>query len=145
MPKELSAIRTSRLMLLLLFVLAVLLTASCGVNPPEGAAANTQPLSPNEFLFIQKGCIACHTVKEGEAPEQTGPTMVGVVARSNTTLQSPDYTGSAKTVEEYFQESILMPEIHLVPEYEPLMPPTYEAMLTEQEIANLVDYMLTFE
>lgn len=130
------------------FVLAALLLltlAACGVKPPDGAAVNTQPLTQSELLFIQKGCIACHTVTEGDTPEETGPSIVGVVDRTKTTLQSPDYTGDAKTVEDYFRESILQPEIYLVSDYEPLMPQTYQASLTEQEIVDLIEYLLQFE
>lgn len=142
--------------LLLLFISIIFLTA-CGTNSSDTSTTNSAAPSGSELLFIQKGCIACHTVKEGspssegeteeqvETLEQVGPSMVGVATRSVETIKLPDYTGGANTVEAYFKESILTPQIYLVPNYEPLMPQTYEATINEQELTELVNYMLTFK
>ena len=143
----------SNFVLLLLFTSIILLVAcgnSAGADSSSSTTNSTAP-SGSELLFIQKGCIACHTVKEGAAPEQVenpeqiGPSMVGIATRSVETIKHPDYTGSADSVEAYFKESILNPEIYLVPDYEPLMPPTYSETINEQELTELVNYMLTFE
>jgi len=57
----------------------------------------------------------------------------------------PDYTGNAATVEAYIRESILEPEAYTVEGYSPLMPKTYAASLDEEELAALVDYLLTLK
>jgi cytochrome c551/c552 len=146
---------------LFLFFISILLLAACGnsagANSSGSATTNNTTPSGSELLFIQKGCIACHTVEEGTTsseaaasqqaanPEQIGPSMVGVATRSLETIKHPDYTGSADTVEVYLKESILKPEIYVVPDYEPLMPPTYSETINEQELTELVNYMLTFK
>jgi hypothetical protein len=64
--------------------------------------------------------------------------------RSAETIQRPHYTGQAKTVEAYLQESLLAPEVYVVPGFGAgLMPNTYGNDLTKQEIADLVAFMLT--
>ena len=71
--------------------------------------------------------------------------MVGVATRSLETIESSSYTGGATTSEEYIRESILEPQIFIVDGYEPLMPQTYVASLSEQDVTALVNYLLTFE
>ena len=133
----------------LLLLYATLLLAACGgtasgKNSSGRSSDNTVPTGP-AGLFAEKGCIACHSAVTGEDRAELGPTLVGIAARSAETIQSGDYSGEAETVEEYIRESIIEPQVYLVPEYEPLMPQTYESTLNEAELTSLVDYVLTLE
>ncbi|MCB0211435.1 MAG: c-type cytochrome [Anaerolineae bacterium] len=94
-------------------------------------------------VFSQSGCIACHAVSE-DAPPGVGPAMPGVIERAEEAIASPDYSGEAKTVEEYLRESILNPAVYIEPDYQPVMPTTYEDTLTDEQVDQLVEYLQTF-
>jgi cytochrome c551/c552 len=133
----------------LLLLCATLLLAACGgtasgSNSSDSPSSNAVPTGP-AGLFAEKGCIACHSAVTGEDRAELGPTLVGIAARSAETIKSGDYSGEAGTVEEYIRESIIKPQVYLVPEYEPLMPQTYESTLNEEELTSLVDFVLALE
>jgi nitric oxide reductase subunit C len=125
----------------LLVILSLWLSAcgnSAGATNAEALSATLPP------VFTQNGCVACHSI-EPDGPQQLGPTLAGVAGRAAETIAAPDYTGNVNTVEAYIRESILDPGIHIVAGYTPLMPKTYAASLDEEELAELVDYLLTLE
>ncbi|MBN1218251.1 MAG: cytochrome c oxidase subunit II [Anaerolineae bacterium] len=83
-------------------------------------------------LFQQRGCVACHN----DTPNSIGPNLADVFGES---VQ----LASGETVvadEAYLLESIRKPQEKLVASYPPSMP-TYEGILTEQEILQLVEYI----
>ena len=104
---------------------------------PEGDAAN------GETLATSLGCTACHIA----AP--TGPAWPptaeepGIGARAETRIEQPDYTGSAENAHEDLFESIVAPDVYLVPNFADLMPKTYSSQLTDQDMADLIAYMLS--
>jgi mono/diheme cytochrome c family protein len=103
---------------------------------PEGDAAN------GEALATSLGCTACHIA----AP--TGPAWLpgeepGIGARAETRFEQPDYTGNAENAVEYLFESIVSPEVYLVPGFSDLMPHTYGSQLTDQDMADLIAYLLS--
>jgi mono/diheme cytochrome c family protein len=106
---------------------------------PEGDAAN------GETLATSLGCTACHIA----AP--TGPSWPataeepGIGVRAATRIEQPDYTGNAENAHEYLFESIVAPDVYLVPNFQDLMPKTYGSQLTDQDMADLIAYLLTFE
>lgn len=126
---------------LFLLILSLWLSAcgnSAGAANDETSSAHLPP------VFTQNGCIACHSV-EPDGPQQVGPTLAGLAASAAEIIADPNYTGNATTVEAYIQESILEPEAYIVEGYSPLMPKTYAASLDEEELAALVDYLLTLK
>lgn len=106
-------------------------------------AAGGESSNP-EAVFAGSGCIACHAIT-ADAPPGVGPSMVGLVDAATEIINSPDYTGKATTVEEYIHESIVDPAIFLVPDYQPVMPTTYQDTLSEEQISQLVEYLMTFK
>ena len=79
-----------------------------------------------------------------------GPSMAGLARRAGETTASPDYRGQARTTEEYIRESIVDPSAHIVPGPtfsaggQSVMP-SYEKILTAEEIGHLVAYLATFK
>ena len=127
-------------------VLSLLLTAACSSGNAD-ASTNTDGGSQSTEahpLFMERGCIACHVVEPGQEPT-IGPSLVGVATRSVETIQLPNYTGQAETPEAYIRESILEPKIYVVDGYAPLMPGTYAAALTKEDLDELVTYLLTLK
>lgn len=113
-------------------------------EPQQSAPAAGSESSDPETVFTGAGCIACHAINE-DAPPGVGPSMVGLVDFATEVIKSPNYTGKATTVEEYIRESIVDPAIYLVPDYQPVMPTTYQDTLSEEQISQLAEYLLTFK
>jgi hypothetical protein len=51
--------------------------------------------------------------------------------------------GHATTPEQYLFESIVLPNVHVVEGFAPIMPDTYSRTLTEQDVADLIEYLMT--
>ena len=120
----------------------LLILAACGGNQPSAPGATN--LSAGEALYNQNGCLACHALEDGPNAPTAGPVIEGLMARAAETITAEDYTGSATTAEEYVREAIIQPEVYIVPDYLAIMPATYEASLTEDELDTLVEYLKTF-
>ena len=90
------------------------------------------------------GCITCHSLE----PEvvKVGPSHAAVADRAARLVDSPDYEGQAETAEEYLRESILDPNAHIVPGFTPgVMYQRYAEVLTEQQVDDLVAYLMTLK
>jgi cytochrome c oxidase subunit 2 len=97
-----------------------------------GAVEGESMTEAGKRIFEQSGCIACHT----EMPGSVGPPLVGVFGKTENFAD-----GSSIVVdEEYLMESIVDPQAKLVAGYAPAMP-TYQAILSEQQILQLVEYI----
>jgi nitric oxide reductase subunit C len=133
----------NNLMILLIFMvwLAACNNAS-GDTLPDSATLGNGDAEAGQTVFAENGCAACHAVTS-DAPPGIGPSLAGVASRSRETIQKPDYTGAAETVEAYLWESITNPGVYLAQEHGATMPTTYRQSLEDQEIANLVAYLLT--
>jgi cytochrome c2 len=121
-----------------LLALSLWLAACSSSAAAEPKSTNVPP------IFAENGCIACHSV-EPDGSQDLGPSLAGLATRSTQTIADPTYTGEADTVEAYLRESILNPEIYVVSGFTPLMPKTYVASLDEQELTELVNYLLTLK
>lgn len=103
---------------------------------PEGDAA------AGETLAQTLGCTACHiTAPTGPAWLPTGGEP-GIGERAEQRITQPDYTGSAETPEQYLFESIVDPGVYLVEGFTDLMPHTYGQTLTDEQTADLIEYLL---
>ena len=107
---------------------------------PEGDAA------AGEALTVSLGCTACHiTTPTGPAWLPAGE-IPGVGERAAAEFNLPEYTGNATSAEQYLFESIVDPNIYLVPGFASgLMPPTYANTLTDQNMADLIAYLLSLK
>ena len=121
---------------------------------PPGARPVTSadnPIALGEALFraTSPACAACHSVAPGV--NMAGPSMAGLSARAQELISSPDYKGSAKSIEAYIKESIVKPSAHIVPgpaysaDGQSFMPTTYEKDLTPEQIEQLVAYLATLK
>jgi mono/diheme cytochrome c family protein len=107
---------------------------------PEGDAA------AGEALAASLGCTACHiTTPTGPAwmPSADKP---GIGERATTEYTLPEYTGKATSPEQYLFESIADPNVFVVaPFASGLMPQNYANTLTDQNMADLIAYLLTLK
>jgi mono/diheme cytochrome c family protein len=99
---------------------------------PDGVDAEA-----GEQTALSSGCTACHSLLPDVV--QVGPSWYGAGDHAVTRVpgQSPAL---------YLYTSITDPEAFIVPDFPPgLMPNIYNQLLTDEQIANIVAYLLTLE
>ncbi len=130
-----------------LFLILSMFVIACGgkINGASTTQKSDQPLSASEMLFMNNGCVACHTVNASEETDRVGPSMVGLVTRVTENIKEANYTGQATNVEAYIHESIVDPGIYIVEGYIDLMPKTYVSSINEEDQTTLVNYLMTLE
>jgi nitric oxide reductase subunit C len=128
---------------------AALVLSACGGGSSGGSAGDP---ARGEALFKQStigsasapGCSTCHSLNPGETI--VGPSQAGVATRVDAVLKSGQYSGPAKTVEEYLRESIVSPDAHVTEGFQPgVMYPNFGKELSEQELNDLVAYLATLK
>ncbi|HVD38020.1 MAG TPA: c-type cytochrome [Solirubrobacterales bacterium] len=93
-----------------------------------GAAPPKVPGGPGAQVFAGNGCGTCHTFAAAEAGGVTGPNL------------DEELPGESQAAVE---EMIKDPNAEIVKGYPPnVMPQTYEQMLSQKEIEDLVKYLL---
>lgn len=86
-----------------------------------------------EALLTQYGCAACHIVG---AENNVAPSFVDMAERAATSR--PPLTAEA-----YLYESIVHPAVYLVEGYAPSMAQDYRERLTDDELGDIIAYLLT--
>ncbi|HZD11336.1 MAG TPA: c-type cytochrome [Candidatus Binatia bacterium] len=142
-----------RLLATLLIAFSLLLVACGGGGNEEGEAEVPEPQTAGdpargEELYHMTtigdtgapGCTTCHSVQPTDDPLQpspVGPSHYGVADRAANYDQS-------LSAEEYLRQSIVEPDAHIVEGFQPgVMYQNYAEDLTEQQIDDLVAYLLT--
>lgn len=117
---------------------------SAGTQAESGAGvAGSTGGGDGQELFTANGCIACHML-EGDATI-VGPNLSKIGATAAERIAAPDYTGEATTAEEYIHESIVNPNVFIVPDFVPAMPPTYEQSIPPDQLDQLVSYLASLQ
>jgi len=124
-----------------------------GLQPSEGSkkdgsgvALINVPLATGheslEKLFVQSGCAVCHTIPGIEpAKGREGPKLV-LGTNGPLRLADPKYQGTAESVREYIQESILNPGAYVVPGYsDRVMPRWYGKRLNAKALDRIAQYL----
>ena len=68
-------------------------------------------------VYHEQYCGVCHTLTAAGTTGDFGPPHDGMGATAAERIASPTYTGAATTPAEYIRESIVTPEVYLVPEF----------------------------
>lgn len=129
-------------------------TAKVGQPPaPEGGAGKTlgAPAARGQALFSSPpaNCSACHSVSPGV--NLAGPSLAGIATLAGQTVKADDYKGKATDAKSFIKESILEPSAYLVPgpQYSAggtsFMPSNYREQLSEEQVDELVAYLMTLE
>lgn len=97
---------------------------------------------PLEKLFVQSGCAVCHTIPGIDpAKGREGPILV-LGTNGPLRLVDPNYQGTAESVREYIQESILNPGAYIVPGYsDRVMPRWYGKRLNAKSLDRITTYL----
>ncbi len=121
-----------------LWGLLVLVLAAC--NNDDGLKFEDLPAGDatrGEQIFSQhiegaSACNTCHIVGESSA----APDLTGYGARAGSRVDG-------ESAEQYTLNSIITPAKHIVDGYSNLMPRNYEKALSEQQLADLIAYVLS--
>ena len=132
----------------LFVVLAFLLGACGGRNTPAVRGDATRGKSLYEQMTIgpnaAPGCVTCHSLEPGV--RLVGPSHAGLATRAAETIESPNYTGQADTAAGYLRESIVEPNAYIEEGFTAnVMYPKYKEDLSEQDIDDLVAFILTLK
>ena len=118
--------------------------------PHRPVTPESDPIAAGENVFrnATPSCLACHSTTPGI--NLAGPSLAGIASRAEEVLASGNYTGSAEDVAGYIRESIVAPSAHILPGamYSAggmsFMPATYADSLSDEEIDQLVAYLMSF-
>ena len=113
--------------------------------------ADDDDRAQGEHLFraVTPACNACHSTLPGA--DMAGPTLAGMATRASERVASDEYQGDATDAAGYIRESIVEPSAHLVPGAmysageTSFMPAGYSESLSEKQIEQLTEYLLTLK
>ena len=130
-----------RITLIVSFILLFVLTAcgGSGGGPVVGDAGRGEKLYSQATIGTKsaEGCTSCHNYDEAEGPADKAPYTAGTGTRAATRV-------AGMSAEEYIHESIINPNAYVVEGFqEGDMYQTFSEELSEQQIADLVAYLLT--
>lgn len=126
---------TARLSLLSL--LLWLVVAACAPPPAPDVAPPDDPALRTGYEIYGERCQSCHWVTPTDHKGK-GPTLAGLADRAGTTVPGLD-------ARSYVEQSIVLPGAYVVPGYRNNMPDNYAERLYEEEIAALVDYLMSLD
>ena len=108
------------------------------VEPLLPPADESTPEGRGQAVFLQAGCNACHAIS-GISTGNIGPVLDGLASRAGNRV-------SGLTAEEYIHQSIVNPSAYVVEGFaDGIMPPTFGETLTEEQIGDLVAFLLTLQ
>lgn len=119
-------------------------------GPPTGTDINKElpegDPTRGEGLANTKGCVVCHISAPTGPAWLATPDQPGIATRAEAILTDPNYTGNATSAAQYLHESIVLPNVYIVPGFQAgVMPANYGDTLTDQELADLIAYLLTLK
>jgi sulfur-oxidizing protein SoxX len=122
-------------------IIVALVLAACGGSggPVTGDPKRGEDLYNRSTLGKQsaEGCVTCHNYDASEGEEKDAPYTAGTATRAATRVPG-------LSAEEYIHESILSPDDYVVEGWQAGdMYADWGKDLTEQQIADLVSYLLT--
>lgn len=100
------------------------------------ASGTPDPLARGRQLFNQYGCNACHVLGDARAVGVLGPALNDIGARAGAMVPG-------QSAEEYMRLAIVKPNDYIAEGYPAnLMPQDYGLRMPEQELAEMVNYLL---
>ena len=98
-----------------------------------------------EKVALAKVCITCHVNSDGVPRFGADNDLPAILERATLRIDDPAYTGNATTPQEYLIESITDPRLYEVDgDWPESMADNYHD-LPEQDLADLIAWMLTVE
>ena len=107
-------------------------------TPTPSAEEAADPVARGQQVFVSSGCNACHTIS-AISTGTVGPnlTQIGEVAATRE---------EGVSAEDYIHTSIVNPNAHMVEGFPPnVMPQNYEDILSDQQLDDVVAFLLAQE
>ena len=116
--------------------------ATVAPSAPQPAAPGKSNPANGEKLFAAQGCPACHSLKEGD--KIIGPSLYHIGQTAANRIKEAGYRGKAKTAEEYLRESIVEPNVYIVPGFAAgIMLQDFGKKLNAQEVDDMVAWLMS--
>ena len=127
-----------------IFLLALFVSlVACGgepapeSSPGEGVAGDPEAgevLYAQQLIGTQAGCMTCHSLEPDVV--MVGPSLANIGSGAGSRV-------SGMSAEEYLRQSILEPDAHVAEGFAAgIMPASLAGELSEQQVSDLVAYML---
>jgi cytochrome c2 len=117
-------------------------TATVAPSAPQPAPPGKGNPANGEKLFAAQGCSACHSLKEGE--KIIGPSLYHIGQTAANRIKDAGYKGKAKTAEECLRESIVEPNVYVVPGFAAgVMLQDFGKKLSAQDLDDLIAFLIT--
>ena len=127
--------------------------------PPTSAPTSTSVIEIDLDIELPEGdsergrkialkftCIGCHVNNPDFIHFDSAEDLPSIMERGEVRIADPAYQGTATTNLEYILESILLTDIYIVPgDWEETMSPFRSDGMTEQDLADVIAWMSTFE
>lgn len=110
---------------------------------PTAALSGTSDPKAGEAIFTtsqggQIACNICHNVAPGSGT-LVGPSLDGIAIRAISTVPG-------ESAEQYLRNSIVNPSAYVVPGFaDGLMPQAFGTVLTQQQLDDLIAYLMTLK
>ena len=115
------------------FILSFFLLISCQKEEKLGELKPGSPEFKGREIFNRMACNACHSI---DGTLKLGPTILNQYGKE---IRHTD--GTVVLIDEdYIRESIIDPLKYIAEGYTPIMP-SYEPILSDEEIESIVAYM----
>jgi nitric oxide reductase subunit C len=110
--------------------------AACGGEPAPSGSTGDAAEGEKVFAGVAApACNTCHSLEPGVI--LAGPSLSGIGAQAGSRV-------SGMTADDYLAQSGRQPDTHVVEGFTPgIMPGTYGSQLSEQQVKDLVAYMMT--
>ena len=110
--------------------------AACGGEPAPSGSAGDAAEGEKVFTSVAApACSTCHSLEPGVT--LAGPSLSGIGAQAGSRV-------SGMAADDYLPQSVRQPDAHVVEGFTPgIMPGTYGSQLSEQQVKDLVAYMMT--
>lgn len=119
---------------------------------PAAAAAGEGDVARGKVLFATNKCDSCHDISNPFPGGEYGPNLGNISTEALNVIALPDYQGTATNAAEYIRESVLMPNIYIVPGPNYIDAPGVSAMTQDfgesippQDLNDLIAYLLTLD
>lgn len=125
---------------LAVFLTLVLILGLVACGGDEGAPPAEGDPQAGEQVFTQLSsptCSSCHSLEPGQT--LVGPSLAGIAEEAGQMV-------SGESAEEYLRKSIVDPDAYVVEGFGAgIMPSTYATQLSDEQITDLVAYLMTLD
>jgi mono/diheme cytochrome c family protein len=114
-----------------------LVVSPTATPPPAGETPAGDPVSRGRDVYNNSGCGGCHTI-DGISSGTVGPNLNQIGEEAANRIDG-------MSSQDYLRESIVNPSAHIVEGFDDMMPKTFADSLGDQELEDLIAFLLAQE